>query len=249
MAIDGGWTREDLRYPRIPRSVHDAVQRRLMALSVPARDVFTLAAVAGRQFDFDLLQSISGHDEAALLDLMKDLVAARLVVEETGDRFVFRHALTREAIYAGLLERERRLLHRGIADAIERLYGSSPDARLDDLAAHFFAAGAWPQALEAARGAGARPLTFTLLAPLPSSSRAQLAPLVLWVFPRMRRSTGSEAAPLKPWATLTVLWPTTDLRSTRRAPLETIMVNGGFSSISYYCGRRGTMPRRADLPR
>ena len=34
-----------------------------------------------------------------------DRLAARLVVEETGDRFVFRHALTREAIYVGLPER------------------------------------------------------------------------------------------------------------------------------------------------
>ncbi len=160
VAVDGGWSREDLRYPRIPRSVHDAVQQRLKTLSDPARDVLTLAAVAGRRFDFDLLRTLSGHDEAALLHLMKELVAARLVVEESGDRFAFRHALTREAIYAGLLDRERRLLHRQIAETIECDSATSSETRLDDLAAHYDAAGCWMQALEAARRAGMRAVSL-----------------------------------------------------------------------------------------
>ena len=48
-------TRRQLHHPRIPRSVHDAVQQRLIMLSDPARYVLTVAAVAGRRFDFDLL--------------------------------------------------------------------------------------------------------------------------------------------------------------------------------------------------
>ena len=156
VVADGGWSREDLRCPRVPRSVHDAVQQRLKTLSGPARDVLTLAAVAGRRFDFDLLRTLSGRDEAALLHLMKELVAARLVVEESGDRFVFRHALTREAIYGGLLDRERRLLHRRIAEAIECDDVTSSETRLGDLATHYDAAGCWMQALEAARRAGMR---------------------------------------------------------------------------------------------
>ncbi len=160
VAADGGWSREELRCPQIPRSVHDAVQQRLKTLGGPARDVLTLAAVAGRRFDFDLLRTLSGHDEAALLHVMKELVAARLVVEETGDRFVFRHALTREAIYVGLLDRERRLLHRQIAEAIECDYATSSETRLDDLATHYDAAGCWMQALEAARRAGMRAVSL-----------------------------------------------------------------------------------------
>lgn len=54
------------------RSVQDAVQRRLALLSDAARSIISLAAAAGRRFDFDLLQQMTGHDEAALLRIMKE---------------------------------------------------------------------------------------------------------------------------------------------------------------------------------
>jgi DNA-binding CsgD family transcriptional regulator len=156
VAADGSWTREDVHLPRIPRSIRDAVRQRLETLSAPARNVLTMAAVAGRRFEFELLGELSGLDEAALLDSMKELIALRLVVEESGDRFVFRHALTRQAIYSGLLDRERRQLHRQIAEAIERLYATSLETWLDDLAAHSFEARSWAQAVDTARRAGLR---------------------------------------------------------------------------------------------
>jgi predicted ATPase len=48
----------------IPRSVQGAVQQRLEQVSDAARQVVTLAAVAGRRFDFAFLQRITHHDEA-----------------------------------------------------------------------------------------------------------------------------------------------------------------------------------------
>ena len=81
---------------------------------------------------------------------MKELMAAQLVVEESVDHFSFRHALTRQAIIEGMLERERILLHRTIAEALDNL-STSPGVResnLADLAAHYSAARMWPQALE-----------------------------------------------------------------------------------------------------
>ena len=91
----------------MPRTAVEAVRRRLATLTVPARAVASMAAIAGRRFDFDLLQSLTQHDERELLALVKELIAAQLVVEESAERFAFRHALTREAIYAELLARER----------------------------------------------------------------------------------------------------------------------------------------------
>lgn len=156
VSAEGAWSRGGLPHPRIPRSVHDAVRRRLGALSAEARDILVLAAIAGRRFDLDLLRVLSGHDDGTLIALVKELIAAQLVVEEAGDRFAFRHALTRDAISAGLLDRERRLLHRRIGDALATLHAAAPEARLDDLSAHYFAAGAWAQACDAARRAGMR---------------------------------------------------------------------------------------------
>ena len=133
----------------IPHSVQDAVLRRTEHVSPEARHALVLAAVAGRRFNFAVLQHVLGYDEAHLLELMKELIAAQLVVEESAEQFAFRHALTRQAIYEGLLARERKALHRTIAEALESLAPTSAlrDASLADLAAHCYAAEMWEKAL------------------------------------------------------------------------------------------------------
>jgi predicted ATPase len=151
---NGRWDRKPLSELHVPRSIQDAVQQRTDQLSDSARRVLTLAAVAGRRFDFALLQELTQHDEQHLLQLIKELIAAQLVVEESAEQFAFRHALTRQAIYADLLVRERKALHRRIADTLERLYASVLDAHLADLAYHFLEVSAWEKALEYGRSAG-----------------------------------------------------------------------------------------------
>jgi len=150
----GGWKRKERSSWHIPRSVQDAVELRTARLSEGARQVLNLSAVAGRHFDFALLQALTQHDEAQLLPLIKELIAAQLVVEESAERFAFRHALTRQAVSAQLLVRERKALHRRIAETCERLYASSIEAHLADLASHFFEAGAWEKALLYGQRAG-----------------------------------------------------------------------------------------------
>lgn len=159
----------------VPRSVQDAVQQRTRQLSMEARQVVTLAAVAGRRFDFAVLQQVMHCDEDRLLLLIKELVANQLVVEVSVEQFAFRHALTQQAVYTGLLARERRLLHRAIAEAIEQLYSAgrpqgSPldpaplpplhDAHLEDLAYHYYEAGVWEKALEYERRVGEKALAL-----------------------------------------------------------------------------------------
>jgi predicted ATPase/DNA-binding CsgD family transcriptional regulator len=151
---NGQWERKPLGELHIPRSVQDAVQQRTDQLSEPARKILTMAAVAGRRFDFALLQELSNYDEQHLLVLIKEMITAQVVVEESEEQFAFRHALTRQAIYADLLVRERKALHRRIADTMERLYAPTHEAHLADLAYHFFESGAWEQALKFGQLAG-----------------------------------------------------------------------------------------------
>jgi tetratricopeptide (TPR) repeat protein len=159
---EGQWDRKPLDELRIPRSVQDAVQRRTSRLSPAAHRVLSVAAVAGRRFDFSLLQALTGDDEVALLTHIKELMTAQLVVEATAEQFAFRHALTRQAIYAGLLVRERKALHRAIAETMVRMAAPSPDhsasagqvTHLTALAYHFFAGEVWDQALVFAQAAG-----------------------------------------------------------------------------------------------
>ncbi len=160
---DGRWDRKELRELHIPPSVQDAVQERTDQLSESARRVLILAAVAGRRFDFGLLQQLTGYDEQQLLVLMKELIAAQLVVEESAEQFAFRHALTRQAIYADMLVRERKALHRNIAGTLERLFVTSLDVRQADLAYHFYESGAWEKAV--AYGQRAAEQAYRLYAP------------------------------------------------------------------------------------
>lgn len=90
-------------------------------------------------------------DEDEIVRHIKELVGAQLVVEQSADRFTFRHALTRQAIYDELLFRERRALHREIAEVMERMYTAADESHLADLAHHFYVGARWEKALWRAR--------------------------------------------------------------------------------------------------
>jgi len=58
---NGRWERKPLSELHIPRSVQLAVGQRTARLSDHARRVLVLAAVAGRRFEFTLLQQVTHH--------------------------------------------------------------------------------------------------------------------------------------------------------------------------------------------
>jgi len=157
---DNQWRRKPLSQISIPDSVQRLVRQRLVQISQPARDLLDLAAVSGRSFDFAVLQTLTGHSEGELLALVKEVMAAQLVVEESADQFTFRHALTREALYGQLLARERQSLHGQLVQAIEQIHASSLEAHLEALAYHAFEAALWPKALDYARRAGEKALAL-----------------------------------------------------------------------------------------
>ena len=156
----GYWNRTSLNLLHIPRSIQDAVQQRTEHIHDEARHILTLAAVAGRHFDFVLLQRVTGYDEDQLLECLKELLVAQLVVEESAEQFAFRHALIREAIYTQLLARERVKLHLAIAETLEQISLATPDTHLGDLATHFYHAHAWIKAMDYAQRAGEKALLF-----------------------------------------------------------------------------------------
>ncbi len=147
----GQWDRKHLTDLNIPRTVQVAVHQRVKQLDLAAQRLLILATIAGRRFNFGLLQQITGHDEPTMLQLMKTLIAAQLVIEESADTFAFRHALTREALYTNLLVRERQALHGSIADALEamvqRQHNVGSYVQIADLSYHFYAAERWDKAL------------------------------------------------------------------------------------------------------
>ncbi len=93
-----------------------------------------------------------------MLSCMRELLSAQLVSEESAERFAFRHALTREAIYKSLLVRERHALHRTIAATLELLYADVLESHLGELASHFYQGEVWQKVIEFAQRAGEQAL-------------------------------------------------------------------------------------------
>src|SRR5207248_1287943 len=71
----GVWNPAVLRGIRPPRTVQDAVVRRLVQVTPPAQRVLDLAAVAGRRFDFWLLRELTGLRDADVITYLRELVA------------------------------------------------------------------------------------------------------------------------------------------------------------------------------
>ena len=148
---------------QIPLSVRDSVVGRTTGLDDTASQVLKYAAVIGRAFDFELLLGLTGLREEQLLSAITALVERQLVAEvrqEGEDRYVFRHALTREAIYEDLLGREKRRMHLEVLGAIERSRAHEGNGRVDQLAYHSLKARELEKAAHYAELAGERAATM-----------------------------------------------------------------------------------------
>jgi DNA-binding CsgD family transcriptional regulator len=151
---DGHWELQSATELPIPRSIQDVVQRRMEQLPGNVRRIVVFAAVVGQRFDFGLLQEVVHEEEQELLQALKELIVAQLIIEESADQFAFRHALTREAVYARPMRRERKAMHQTIGETIERLAGARTDAQAAQLAYHFYQGGVWQKAMEYSQRAG-----------------------------------------------------------------------------------------------
>ncbi|HZL94980.1 MAG TPA: protein kinase, partial [Vicinamibacterales bacterium] len=133
----------------IPPTVQAVIRTRLDRLHLEVRQVLRTASVVGRDFTRQLLVRVLSDPDrvsrglAALLEA--GLIRQTAVLPEPA--YTFRHALTQEAAYAGLLEHQRADLHALVGQAIEAEYAGQLDERLDRLAQHFSLAEDWPKAV------------------------------------------------------------------------------------------------------
>jgi tetratricopeptide (TPR) repeat protein len=149
----------------IPPRVKEVIGRRLELLSERCYWVLALASVLGREFRIDALARVSDLSAEALLELIDEAAAARVVTEVPSGigRLRFSHALVRDALYEGLATAQRTRLHREIGEALEGVHVEDPEAHLAELAHHFCEAapgGDVDKAVEYARRAGERAATL-----------------------------------------------------------------------------------------
>jgi len=125
----------------IPTTLHDSLTARLDRLA-PVKEVAQIAACIGRDFDYDLLAAASGMPEDGLRSALEVLRHAELIIARgLSGEYSFKHALVRDAAYAGLLKSRRVQLHAAIAGAIEQSFAHLVQAEPETLAYHLTEAG------------------------------------------------------------------------------------------------------------
>jgi adenylate cyclase len=119
----------------VPPNLEGVLSARIDMLPRTARVSLLEGSVIGRQVPMQLLEGLSVH----AADGVPILVERGFFdpVSDTPGSFEFHHALVQEAAYSRLLRRQRRALHRRVAELAEDLYGSGDDV-IDLLARHYY---------------------------------------------------------------------------------------------------------------
>jgi DNA-binding CsgD family transcriptional regulator/tetratricopeptide (TPR) repeat protein len=121
-----------------PESVREVVNQRLSRLDEVTRDLLELAAVAGPEFELELLRRAAGTQ----LDALEPAVRSGLVeeLESSALSYRFAHELVRRALYDRLTALRRAELHLQVGAALEELGPDRSSRAAADLAHHFHAA-------------------------------------------------------------------------------------------------------------
>ncbi len=120
---------------RSPR-VQAIVAARLAHLPPGAREVAEVASAIGRDFSFDVLADVSDLEEGAVVRALDELWCRNIVRVQDGERWDFSHDRIREVAYSEIGPARRRLLHRRIARALERIHAADRDPVSAAIAAH-----------------------------------------------------------------------------------------------------------------
>jgi class 3 adenylate cyclase/tetratricopeptide (TPR) repeat protein len=138
---DGGtWaTAAALGAVGVPHDVRAVVRRRLAVLGDGARQAIDVAAVCGLAFDEVTVRGVVGSGIDDNVEAIDEATAVGLVREEGTGRYAFVHALVRDTVIADLSGTRLARLHWRAGEELDR----RPDraAHLDEVAAHFAAAG------------------------------------------------------------------------------------------------------------
>jgi class 3 adenylate cyclase/tetratricopeptide (TPR) repeat protein len=144
---------------QVPATVQAILASRIDRLPEAEKHLLQAAAVIGKDVPFILLDAVADEtDEGVRLQLAR-LQHAEFLYETRrfpDSEYTFKHALTQEVAYGGLLTDRRRAIHARIVEAIERLQGERLTEQVERLAHHALRADLWDKALLYGRQAGAK---------------------------------------------------------------------------------------------
>jgi hypothetical protein len=117
---------------QVPATVQVMLAARIDRLSPEDKRLLQVASVVGKDVPFALLRAIAELPDEALRRGLDRLQSAEFLYETKlfpDPEFGFKHALTHDVAYGGLLHDRRRELHARIVDAIETLYRDASASR------------------------------------------------------------------------------------------------------------------------
>src|SRR5438093_4371 len=144
---------------KIPATVQAILAARIDRLAPEAKRLLQAAAVIGKDVPMPLLLAIADAPEPEVRADLTHLQAAEFLYETRifpDLEYTFKHALTHEVAYGGLLHDRQRALHARITEAIERLAPERVAEQADRLAHHALRGEVWEKAVAYLRQAGLR---------------------------------------------------------------------------------------------
>jgi predicted ATPase/class 3 adenylate cyclase len=150
--------RQSIREFTIPSTLQDSLIARLDRLG-SAKDVVLAASIIGREFSYELIEAISPVPQATLLADLERLVQSDLLGQRGSlpqSRYIFKHALIRDAAYQSVLNARKRELHQRIAEVLASRFPEVVETEPELLAHHYTEANVVDRALAYWRQAAER---------------------------------------------------------------------------------------------
>ena len=123
----------------ISTNIQGVVAGRIDRLSQNAKRILQEASVIGRAFLVDILYRITenkeGIDSNLVLLERLDLISAKSIQPTL--EYIFKHALTQEIVYNGLIKSERKEIHEKIGAVIETIYHDRLSEFYETLSYHY----------------------------------------------------------------------------------------------------------------
>jgi class 3 adenylate cyclase/tetratricopeptide (TPR) repeat protein len=123
----------------VSSTIHGVISGRLDRLEKESKRILQEASVIGRTFFYEILSRITELEhqiDKSLRSLERlDLIRARALQPDL--EYIFKHALTQEVVYSGLLKKERRVIHERIGLVMEQLFRDRLSEFYETLAYHF----------------------------------------------------------------------------------------------------------------